>query len=60
MILQKMLSQNNIINCFCKSGISISLDGSQDDEFKSFSINDDNEVLVEIVDDNNISEKENL
>ena len=34
--------------------------GSQDDEFKSFAINEDNEVIEEIVDDNNISEKEDL
>ena len=57
---EEIISQATIINGFRKSGISLPSDGSQDDEFKSISINEENEVIDEIVDDINISEKEDL
>ena len=57
---EEIISQANIIKGFRKSGISLPLDGSQDDEFKSISINEENEVIEEIVDDINISEKVDL
>ena len=57
---EEIISPSTIINGFRKSGISLPLDGSQDDEFKSYSIDKDNEVIEEIIDDNNIYEKEHI
>jgi len=57
---EEIMTPTTIINGFRKSGISLPLDGSQDDEFKSYSIDRDNEVIEEILDDNNIYEKEDI
>ena len=42
---KEIISQATIINGLRKSGIILPLDGSQDDKFKSISINEKNEVI---------------
>ena len=60
MVFWRIYKSSYYYKWFRKSGISLPLDGSQDDEFKSISINEENEVIEEIVDDINISEKVDL
>ena len=52
----EIINKNIIYNGFKKSGISLSLDGSEDNQF-NIDINEENEIIEEILDDNNLTDK---
>ena len=49
-----MLSKKVKINWFLKSGISLPLDGSEDNNFNFQLVHEDNSMIKEIIDDNNL------
>ena len=56
MVLDNYLKKETIIKGFHKSGMSLSLDGSEDKEF-SFNLNDIDDISnEEIIDDNNLGQ----
>ena len=50
----EILSKNVIINGFRKSGISLPLYGSEDNNFNFQLVHEDNSMIEEIIDDNNL------
>ena len=50
----EVLSKNVIINGFRKSGISLPLYGSEDNNFNFQLVHEDNSMIEEIIDDNNL------
>ena len=50
----EILSKKVKINWFLKSGLSLPLDGSEDNNFNFQLVHEDNSMIKEIIDDNNL------